>query len=115
MGPHLGLIHSFYGTDPRVFMGLDGVMSNTYGPGSQMMDPLEPTERYAFEPLDGYVDEASHHAEYNSAIIGSSHLPVCGHVDPAMVSASATASHRRQTSYRGFARPRLWNRLHAPW
>jgi hypothetical protein len=99
-GHTLDWAHSFYGAYPWTFVGLDGVMNNTYGGGVQALgDPLSPMERYAFEPADGYQDEATFATFYNAGIIGSDWIPVCGHVDPALLDVTLVRATPQDTTY----------------
>lgn len=84
MGHTYGLRHSFIdGSNSRIFFSLDGVMSNSYQGGTSMYDPLDPLERYALEPTDGYTDSQTFVDEYNEGIISTRYFDgVFDNVDP---------------------------------
>lgn len=83
-GHAMNMGHSFL-TDPdggRDFIGLDGVMSNTYRGISDLKDPTDPLERYAMKPASGdFTDAATFAADYTAGLLGGGYLPVCEDVD----------------------------------
>ena len=95
------LPHSFDGPPSSPdFVGLDGIMDNTYRRVVyELLDPTDPTERYALEPAspDVYNDDGTFASAYSSKVAGSGELPVCGAVDPAFV--SATSANPTPTDY----------------
>jgi hypothetical protein len=89
--------HNFY-SDPSIFFALDGVMDNSYRADTSLIDPTDPLERYALEPIPGtYVDAGTFAINYSDAIAGTSQLPTCGTVDPAITGVSVASSSA--TSY----------------
>ncbi len=77
-----GLPHSFYNDDDGKLkvVQFDGIMGNGYGgvPGTSLMDPLDPMERYALEPENGYLNFSQFIEEYNSVTIGDNlWAPLC--------------------------------------
>lgn len=88
-----GLPHPFYldENNQRKLIQLDGIMSNTYYGSTALLDPLDPMERYALEPSDGYLDADSFASDYSNGIIGSWQMDICGFVDPAILGAEAVA------------------------
>ncbi len=67
-GHTLGLRHPFVDVkdiNKRIFVQLDGIMSNTYARNTKLIDPTDPLERYILEPKNGYLDEPSFVNEYN--------------------------------------------------
>lgn len=81
-----GLAHPFYGS-PRVFTGLDGIMDNSYRGITPLVDPLDPVERYVLQPGSGYLDQLTFASTYSKGLLGSWQLPICGDVDPSILSA----------------------------
>ena len=67
----------------RAQVGLDGIMENGYFMDTRLIDPLEPMERYALEPSNGFTDQATFASAYSTGLIGTYRMPVCGTVDPA--------------------------------
>lgn len=86
------LPHPFYGTTPRKFVQLDGIMSNTYTEITNMIDPMDPLERFALEPVYGYLDDPTFADEYYNGILGSYHLLTCETADPALLSINRSTS-----------------------
>lgn len=69
LGHSYGLPHSFInGSSPLDLFSLDGIMSNTYIAHTSMFDPLDPLERYTFEPVEGYKDNNTYVEKYNNGI-----------------------------------------------
>ena len=69
LGHAYGLPHSFLnGSNPVDLFSLDGIMNNTYIPNTNMFDPLDPLERYTFEPIEGYKDNDMYVEKYNTGI-----------------------------------------------
>ena len=91
-GHSQGLLHSFVDINgTRTFLTPDGIMCNTYQVGTGLFDPLDPLERYIFEPIDGYLDQETFADKYNQGIIASYQFNnICGNIDPAVTSFSLT-------------------------
>jgi len=62
-------------------------MDNTYRWWTRVVDPTDPLERYALEPSGStYLDNSTFVSSYDTGIVGTVQLPVCGSVDPAITS-----------------------------
>jgi len=98
-GHALGLYHTFVTPNNQGSFALDGIMGNTYvGSSPDLLDVLDPLERYVLEPVGNYIDSAAYVQQYNTGIVGAnSLLPVCKTVDPEIVSAQLLSSDA--TSY----------------
>jgi hypothetical protein len=81
-----GLPHTFVDIDGiRTFLTPDGIMSNSYTPNTNLFDPLDPLERYVFEPIDNYVDQNTFAGTYSTAIVATNQFNnVCENIDPAV-------------------------------
>jgi len=99
-GHGLGLPHNFidkYLTCGYYdFFALAGIMSNTYeemngNPHKPIYDVMDPLERYALEPAEGFTDAKNFVNEYESRVVGSKILPKCGTVDLALGYVEQTA------------------------
>lgn len=93
-----GLPHTFVDINGiRTFLTPDGIMSNSYTPNTNLFDPLDPLERYVFEPNGDYVDQDSFADTYSQAIVATNQFNnVCQDIDPAVTSFtldSSTDSH----------------------
>lgn len=93
-----GLPHTFVDINGvRKFLTPDGIMSNTYLANTNIFDPLDPLERYVFEPTDGYVDQNTFANSYSQAIVATNQFNgVCENIDPAVTTFtldSSTDSH----------------------
>ncbi len=88
-----GLPHPFYPDEnnQRILIQFDGIMSNTYFGSTALLDPLDPMERYALEPSDGYLHAESFASDYSNGIIDSWQMDICVLVDPAIVGGEAVA------------------------
>jgi len=78
--------HTFYNdpqTGRRIFIGLDGIMSNTYIAGSTLEDPLDTFERYAIEPANG-LQRSKDYAQHYNTMVGKPPMSVCGTINPAI-------------------------------
>jgi hypothetical protein len=78
LGHSYGLPHTFLRQPdhPSIPLQLEGIMSSTYMHSSaQLIDPLGPLERYALQPEDGYVDQATFAADYNRGLRDGGVIP----------------------------------------
>ncbi len=89
-----GLPHTFVNINGvRTFFSPDGIMSNTYTSNTNIFDPLDPLERYVFEPVDDYVDQSTFADNYSQAIVATSQFNnVCENIDPAVTAFTLDSS-----------------------
>ncbi len=94
-----GFRHTFlpgeYITIPdSAFQQLDGVMDNGYRHDTVLVDPTDPLERYAIEPTSGtgFIDDPTFAGTYSTGITGTTELPACGSVDPAITGGQKVGS-----------------------
>ena len=87
-----GLSHTFVidqNYTGREYFTMDGIMSNTYQAetNTYAFDPLDPLERYVFEPSDSYLDNTNFAKDYSEGIIQSTFFnDQCPNIDPAVIS-----------------------------
>lgn len=84
LGHVFGMPHTFYDDEAatRQWVGLDGIMTNTYRAWSDVKDPTDPLERYAMEPASGaFTDALTFGGEYTTGLLGGGYLPTCGEPD----------------------------------
>ncbi len=85
-----GLGHTFVvdqSYTSRTYFTMDGVMSNTYQAETNAIgfDPMDPIERYVFEPSDPYLDNDNYARAYSDGIIQTSNFNgQCPNIDPAV-------------------------------
>lgn len=95
-----GLPHSFKTINGvRTYFALDGIMDNTYRGLTNAPDPLDPLERYAFEPVDGYIDDAVFGAAYSNLLASSWQIPVCHTVEPVLSAVEFVADNGHEITF----------------
>jgi VCBS repeat-containing protein len=83
-----GFQHPFWKDEngTRHDFSIKAVMDYKFYSDFFILNPPDPVERYALEPLDGYIDESDFVSNYYYGVVGSDDFPVCGSVDPAIES-----------------------------
>ncbi len=91
-GHSQALGHTFIDIDgERTFFSTDGIMTNTYMQNTYAdgLDPLDPIERYLFEPSEGFLDQETFAERYSEGIVSSWQFNnICSDIDPAVTSLS---------------------------
>lgn len=101
-GHSQGLPHTFVDiNDIRTFLTPDGIMSNGYMPNTNIFDPLDPLERYVFEPVNDFVDQNSFADTYSQAIITTNQFNnICENIDPAVTSFTLDSSTATEYTFK---------------
>lgn len=97
-----GLPHTFLGQNPNlVSFSLDGILNNHYVPSTAMYDPMDPLERYALQPTNGYVDQSTFGPTYSEGIIPTYHMMNnCMVADPSIKSLKLVGQDGIKSSFR---------------